>query len=157
MDGLDPVMRRQVWNLLLSDVKQENATVLVSSHNLKELEDVCDHVLPLCRRILVDPLPVQQDDPAVLKIDSRNMTQNRGLSRRFDEKRYEALREVFRTVDERQPIRRLSKGMQKQSAFAAASPGPGRPPAHPAPAPPAGSSWPARTPTASACPYSAAG
>lgn len=44
VDGLDPVMRRQVWNLLLSDVKQENATVLVSSHNLKELEDVCDHV-----------------------------------------------------------------------------------------------------------------
>jgi len=55
VDGLDPVMRRQVWNLLLSDVKQENATVLVSSHNLKELEDVCDHVGILSRgRVLVE-------------------------------------------------------------------------------------------------------
>lgn len=44
VDGLDPVMRRQVWNLLLSDVAGEGTTVLVSSHNLRELEDVCDHV-----------------------------------------------------------------------------------------------------------------
>ena len=44
VDGLDPVMRRQVWSLLMSDVAQENITVLVSSHNLRELEDVCDHV-----------------------------------------------------------------------------------------------------------------
>ncbi len=44
VDGLDPVMRRQVWNLLLSDVAQRQTTVLVSSHNLRELEDVCDHV-----------------------------------------------------------------------------------------------------------------
>ncbi len=44
VDGLDPVMRRQVWNLLLSDVARGGVTVLVSSHNLRELEDVCDHV-----------------------------------------------------------------------------------------------------------------
>lgn len=44
VDGLDPVMRRQVWSLLLSDVSQRETTVLVSSHNLRELEDVCDHV-----------------------------------------------------------------------------------------------------------------
>ncbi len=44
VDGLDPVMRRQVWSLLLSDVAQQETTVLVSSHNLRELEDVCDHV-----------------------------------------------------------------------------------------------------------------
>ncbi|MGM9543234.1 MAG: ABC transporter ATP-binding protein, partial [Candidatus Limivicinus sp.] len=44
VDGLDPVMRRQVWNLLLSDVAENGSTVLVSSHNLRELEDVCDHV-----------------------------------------------------------------------------------------------------------------
>lgn len=44
VDGLDPVMRRQVWNLLLSEVKDRQMTVLVSSHNLRELEDVCDHV-----------------------------------------------------------------------------------------------------------------
>ena len=44
VDGLDPVMRRQVWSLLMSDVDEFGTTVLVSSHNLRELEDVCDHV-----------------------------------------------------------------------------------------------------------------
>ena len=44
VDGLDPVMRRQVWSLLLSEVAERGVTVLVSSHNLRELEDVCDHV-----------------------------------------------------------------------------------------------------------------
>ena len=44
VDGLDPVMRKNVWNLMLSDVVERNMTVLVSSHNLRELEDVCDHV-----------------------------------------------------------------------------------------------------------------
>lgn len=44
VDGLDPVMRRQVWSILLSDVAERGTTVLVSSHNLRELEDVCDHV-----------------------------------------------------------------------------------------------------------------
>lgn len=44
VDGLDPVMRRQVWSLVLDDAAQRGTTVLVSSHNLRELEDVCDHV-----------------------------------------------------------------------------------------------------------------
>ena len=44
VDGLDPVMRRQVWSLVMCDVAQRGTTVLVSSHNLRELEDVCDHV-----------------------------------------------------------------------------------------------------------------
>ncbi len=44
VDGLDPVMRRQVWSLMMEDVSEHGTTVLVSSHNLRELEDVCDHV-----------------------------------------------------------------------------------------------------------------
>lgn len=44
VDGLDPVMRRQVWSMILSDVADCGTTVLISSHNLRELEDVCDHV-----------------------------------------------------------------------------------------------------------------
>ena len=44
VDGLDPVMRRQVMSLILSDVAERQTTVLISSHNLRELEDVCDHV-----------------------------------------------------------------------------------------------------------------
>ena len=44
VDGLDPVMRRQVWSIIMADVAERGTTVLVSSHNLRELEDVCDHV-----------------------------------------------------------------------------------------------------------------
>ena len=44
LDGLDPVMRRQVLSLILSDVAERGVSVLVSSHNLRELEDICDHV-----------------------------------------------------------------------------------------------------------------
>lgn len=44
VDGLDPVMRRQVWSLIVSEVAQREVTVLISSHNLRELEDICDYV-----------------------------------------------------------------------------------------------------------------
>lgn len=44
VDGLDPVMRKNVWRIVLQDVAERGTTVLVSSHNLRELEDVCDHV-----------------------------------------------------------------------------------------------------------------
>ena len=55
VDGLDPVMRRQVWGLLMSDVAERETTVLVASHNLRELEDVCDHVGILSKgRVLLE-------------------------------------------------------------------------------------------------------
>lgn len=44
LDGLDPVMRRQVLKLIIGDVSDRGMTTLVSSHNLRELEDVCDYV-----------------------------------------------------------------------------------------------------------------
>ncbi len=44
VDGLDPVMRRQIWSILLGEVSERGMTVLISSHNLRELEDVCDSV-----------------------------------------------------------------------------------------------------------------
>ncbi|WP_309089068.1 ABC transporter ATP-binding protein [Domibacillus sp.] len=43
-DGLDPVVRQQVKNLLIQDVSSRSMTVLVSSHNLREMEDFCDAV-----------------------------------------------------------------------------------------------------------------
>ena len=55
VDGLDPVMRRQVWSLILQDVAERGATVLVSSHNLRELEDVCDHVGVMnCGKVMLE-------------------------------------------------------------------------------------------------------
>ncbi|ANF95819.1 ABC transporter ATP-binding protein [Paenibacillus bovis] len=44
IDGLDPVMRRQVKNLLFQEVADRELTVIISSHNLREIEDMCDHV-----------------------------------------------------------------------------------------------------------------
>lgn len=44
VDGLDPLARRMVWGLVMDEVAGRNMTVLLSSHNLRELTDVCDHV-----------------------------------------------------------------------------------------------------------------
>lgn len=44
IDGLDPVARKLVWKYIIDDVAQRNLTVLISSHNLKELEGIVDHV-----------------------------------------------------------------------------------------------------------------
>ncbi len=44
MDGLDPVARHTVWKVIMESVASENTTVFISSHNLRELEDVCDHI-----------------------------------------------------------------------------------------------------------------
>ena len=70
VDGLDPVMRRQVWSLMLGDVEQRGMTVLVSSHNLRELEDVCDHVgiLEHGRVLLERSLAELQDNMVKLQV-----------------------------------------------------------------------------------------
>lgn len=43
-DGLDPVMRQTVKSLLANDMEQRQLTPVIASHNLRELEDICDHV-----------------------------------------------------------------------------------------------------------------
>lgn len=43
-DGLDPVMRNLVKNLLYNDVLERNATAVITSHSLRELEDTCDQL-----------------------------------------------------------------------------------------------------------------
>ena len=70
VDGLDPVMRRQVWSLLLQDVAERGTTVLVSSHNLRELEDVCDHVgiLDRGRMLLERPLADLQENTVKIQL-----------------------------------------------------------------------------------------
>ncbi|MGJ7921200.1 ABC transporter ATP-binding protein [Neobacillus sp. LXY-4] len=44
MDGLDPVVRKKVKNLMIQDVAEREMTILISSHNLREIEDICDHI-----------------------------------------------------------------------------------------------------------------
>ncbi|MCR4908098.1 MAG: ABC transporter ATP-binding protein [Lachnospiraceae bacterium] len=43
-DGLDPVMRQAVKSLLAKDMEERGLTSIIASHNLRELEDICDHV-----------------------------------------------------------------------------------------------------------------
>ena len=77
LDGLDPVMRRQVWSLLLGDVAERGTTVLVSSHNLRELEDVCDHVgiLNKGRVLLERSLSDLQDNTVKLQVAYQGVTE----------------------------------------------------------------------------------
>lgn len=77
VDGLDPVMRRQVWSLLLGDVSERGTTVLVSSHNLRELEDVCDHVGILNRgQVLLErSLSDLQDNTVKLQVAYADVTE----------------------------------------------------------------------------------
>lgn len=44
IDGLDPIMKENVWKILLEEVKIRKMTVIISSHNLKELENVCTNI-----------------------------------------------------------------------------------------------------------------
>ena len=77
VDGLDPVMRRQVWSLLLGDVSERGTRVLVSSHNLRELEDVCDHVGILNRgQVLLErSLSDLQDNTVKLQVAYAGVTE----------------------------------------------------------------------------------
>ena len=43
-DGLDPVMRQAVKSLFANDMEERHLTPIIASHNLRELEDICDHV-----------------------------------------------------------------------------------------------------------------
>lgn len=74
VDGLDPVMRRQIWSILMSEVKEHQMTVLVSSHNLRELEDVCDHVgiMNKGKVIIERSLTELQDNIAKIQVACEN-------------------------------------------------------------------------------------
>lgn len=44
IDGLDPIVRKSVWKYIVDDVAEREMTVLVSSHNLREMENICDAI-----------------------------------------------------------------------------------------------------------------
>lgn len=52
-DGLDPVIRRLVKQLIINDVSDRGMSVIIASHNMRELEDICDHIAFLHRGNLV--------------------------------------------------------------------------------------------------------
>lgn len=52
-DGLDPVIRGLVKQLIINDVSDRGMSVIIASHNMRELEDICDHIAFLHRGNLV--------------------------------------------------------------------------------------------------------
>ncbi|MDR3295347.1 MAG: ABC transporter ATP-binding protein [Clostridiales Family XIII bacterium] len=44
IDGLDPLIRKLVWKYIVDGVAERGMTVLVSSHNLREMEGICDSI-----------------------------------------------------------------------------------------------------------------
>ncbi len=67
LDGLDPVMRKQVLSLVIADVADRELTVLVSSHNLRELEDICDWVGIIHEGRLITEKPLSDIKGSVCK------------------------------------------------------------------------------------------
>lgn len=43
-DGLDPQIRKTIWDILIQDVTERNMTIFISSHHLQELDSMCDHI-----------------------------------------------------------------------------------------------------------------
>ena len=53
IDGLDPIVRKLVWKCIVDDVAERGMSVLVSSHNLRELEGICDSIGILSKGAMV--------------------------------------------------------------------------------------------------------
>ena len=68
MDGIDPLARRRMWRLVLDEVAERGLTVLVTSHNLRELEGVCDHLGIMDKGLLREEVDLSQPSEGVAKV-----------------------------------------------------------------------------------------
>jgi ABC-2 type transport system ATP-binding protein len=71
-DGLDPVVRREVLEALLAYVSSHDATVLISSHLVHELERICDWIAVMDRGALVAELPMQELKDGIKRLSVLN-------------------------------------------------------------------------------------
>ena len=67
-DGLDPVMRNLVKGLICNDVAENNETAIITSHSLRELEDICDQLALLHMGGLVLQSDVQNLKTSLFKV-----------------------------------------------------------------------------------------
>ncbi len=68
MDGIDPLARRRMWRLVLEEVAERGLTVLVTSHNLRELEGVCDHLGIMAMGTMREEVDLSQPSGGVAKV-----------------------------------------------------------------------------------------
>ena len=88
LDGLDPVMRQTVRHIIASEVAERGMTVVFASHNLKELEDICDHVALLHRGELLFEAGIDDIKRDIHKIQMG-----------VDKSRAEEIREALKQLD----------------------------------------------------------
>ena len=67
-DGLDPIMRNLVKKILYADVAERNATAVITSHSLRELEDTCDQLALLHKGGIVFESDVQNLKTTLFKV-----------------------------------------------------------------------------------------
>ncbi|MFM9276586.1 ABC transporter ATP-binding protein [Paenibacillus jiagnxiensis] len=86
IDGLDPVMRRHIKNLLFQDTAERGMTVIISSHNLREIEDLCDHVAIMHKGRLVLEKEVDdlKEDTHKIQIAFREQAHEQALEEQVD-------------------------------------------------------------------------
>lgn len=85
-DGLDPIMRTALRKILADDVARRGMTVLITSHNLRELEDMCDHVGLLHQGAIVFQKEIDELKLGFCKVQAafRPMVEEARLRERFD-------------------------------------------------------------------------
>lgn len=67
-DGLDPVMRNLVKNVIYNDVVERKATAIISSHSLRELEDTCDQLALLHKGGIIFESDIQNLKTSLFKV-----------------------------------------------------------------------------------------
>ncbi|MBZ4662665.1 MAG: Efflux transporter, ATP-binding protein [Caloramator sp.] len=69
LDGLDAVIRQRVKKLIFQEVVDRQLTVLISSHNLRELEDFCDYVAILHNGEVILEREIEKLKSSILKVE----------------------------------------------------------------------------------------
>ncbi len=83
-DGLDPVMRNLVKKALYADVYERNATVVLTSHSLRELEDTCDQLALLHKGGIIFESEVENLKTALFKVQI-------AFGEEFDKSKFEGI------------------------------------------------------------------
>ncbi len=83
-DGLDPVMRNLVKQVIYADVAERNTTVIITSHSLRELEDTCDQLALLHKGGIVFESDIQNLKTSLFKIQI-------GFSEAFSKEKFEGI------------------------------------------------------------------
>ena len=83
-DGLDPVMRRLVKQVIYSDVLDRGTTTIITSHSLRELEDTCDQLALLHKGGIVFESDIQNLKTALFKVQT-------AFSEPFNRAKFEAV------------------------------------------------------------------